>query len=241
MARVVKPEAYQARKNEILDVAQRLVMLTKGYTGMTVQDILDELQISKGAFYHYFDSKQALLEALIERLASEATPMLTEIVDDPDLPALEKLHVFFERIGRWKTERRDYLMALLDVWYADENAIVREKLRHAMPERYGPILTKVVRQGITEGVMTAAYPEQIGCVILDLLYDLGYDFADLLRRAPSDSGALERAFQIGAAYDDAIERVLGAPEGSVTIIDTESIHAWFDPVLVPERPPPLPA
>jgi AcrR family transcriptional regulator len=239
MPRIVQPEHYKARKNEILDVAQRLVMLTKGYTGMAVQDILDELQISKGAFYHYFDSKQALLEALIDRLAAEATPILTEIVDDPDLPALDKLHAFFSRIARWKTERRDYLMALLDVWYADENAIVREKLRSAMPVRYGPLLTKVVRQGINEGVMTAAHPDQIGGVVLYLLYDMGYDFACLLRRASSDHATIERALQTSAAYNDAIERVLGAPQGSVTILDPETIHAWFDPVLVPERPPPV--
>lgn len=238
MARVVKPEAYEARKKEILDVAQRLVMVTKGYTGMAVQDILDELQISKGAFYHYFDSKQALLEALIDRLATEATPMLTEIVNDPELPALEKLSCFFEKIARWKTDRKDFLLALLDIWYADENAIVREKLRSAMPERYGPLLTQVVRQGIGEGDMTAAHPDQVGGVILCLLYDLGYDFAFLLRRQGSDHEALERAFHTVAAYNDAIERVLGAPQGSLTLIDDQTIRAWFDPVLEPAPPQP---
>ncbi|HLC03658.1 MAG TPA: TetR/AcrR family transcriptional regulator [Anaerolineales bacterium] len=238
MGRVVKPEAYQARRNEILDVAQRLVVVTKGYTGMAVQDILDELQISKGAFYHYFDSKQVLLEALIERLASEATPMLTKIVDDPDLPALEKLRSFFEKIARWKTDRREYLLALLDVWYADENAIVREKLRAAMPERYGPLFAQVIRQGIAEGVMSSSHPELVCGVILSMLYDLGYDFAALLRQRETDREALERVSQTVAAYSDAIERVLGAPHGSLTLIDSETIHAWFDPVIVPAHPPP---
>ena len=72
MARIVKEQAYAEKRNEILDVAQRLVY-TKGYEQMTIQDILDDLQISKGAFYHYFDSKQALLEALIERMLQEDT------------------------------------------------------------------------------------------------------------------------------------------------------------------------
>ncbi len=68
MARIVK--AHAARRNEILDVAQRLIY-TKGYEQMTIQDILSDLQISKGAFYHYFDSKQALLEAIIETYAAK--------------------------------------------------------------------------------------------------------------------------------------------------------------------------
>lgn len=237
MPRVVKPELYEARKNEILDVAQRLVTLSKGFTGMAVQDILDELRISKGAFYHYFDSKQALLEALIERIASEATPMMNAIVDDPDLPALDKLHEFFGRIARWKTDRKDYLMGLLDIWYADENAIVREKLRAALPERYGPLLTRIIRQGIEEGVMTVDYPEELGGVIFFMLYDLGYDFAGLLRQRPYDPGALERAFGMVATYNNAIERVLGAPEGSLTLIDSGTIREWFEPVVVPAEAP----
>jgi len=38
---------------------------TTGFEQMSVQDILDELKISKGAFYHYFDSKLALLDGLV--------------------------------------------------------------------------------------------------------------------------------------------------------------------------------
>src|SRR4030042_6121800 len=100
MARVVKDLKHAARRKEILDVAQRLIMETKGYEGMSIQDILDELRISKGAFYHYFDSKGALLEALIERMVEEAEPLLTEIVRDPRLPALEKLPRVFARAAR---------------------------------------------------------------------------------------------------------------------------------------------
>ena len=48
MARIVKEEAYTGKRNVILDVAQRLIY-TKGYEQMTIQDILAELQISKGA------------------------------------------------------------------------------------------------------------------------------------------------------------------------------------------------
>ena len=71
MPRVVKEDDYAARRNEILAVARKLVY-TKGYEEMSIQDILDEMKISKGAFYHYFDSKPALLEALIDRMGDEA-------------------------------------------------------------------------------------------------------------------------------------------------------------------------
>jgi AcrR family transcriptional regulator len=60
MARTVNATLYTVRRDAFLDVAQRLVQ-TKGYEAMSIQDVLNELEASKGAFYHYFDSKQALL------------------------------------------------------------------------------------------------------------------------------------------------------------------------------------
>src|SRR6266487_2074070 len=107
MARTVNEKEYRVKLNEILDVAQRLVY-TKGYDQMAIQDILDELQISKGAFYHYFDSKPALLEALIERLGQEALRLLNPIVQDPHLGALDKLQRFFDTAVRWKTARKAF-------------------------------------------------------------------------------------------------------------------------------------
>src|SRR5438128_3469885 len=105
MTRIVKEKEYAVRRNAILDVAQLLVY-TKGYEQMTIQDILDDLQISKGAFYHYFDSKQALLEALIERLLEEIVQHILPIVHDPHLPALEKLQRYFAMVVRYRTAQK---------------------------------------------------------------------------------------------------------------------------------------
>src|SRR5512139_4236345 len=99
MARTVKEETYTVKRNEILDAAQRLVY-AKGYEQMSIQDILNQLKISKGAFYHYFDSKGDLLEALIERMRQEVEPIILPIVDDPDLPTFDKLHRCFDTAAR---------------------------------------------------------------------------------------------------------------------------------------------
>ena len=94
MPRVVKEDDYAARRNEILDVARQLVY-TKGYEQMSIQDILDALKISKGAFYHYFDSKQALLDGLIERMLDEAEQVLRPIVEAERLICHRKTSVLF--------------------------------------------------------------------------------------------------------------------------------------------------
>jgi len=224
MARIVKEHAV--RRNEILDVAQRLVY-TKGYEQMTIQDILDDLQISKGAFYHYFDSKQALLEAITERLQNEVERLLIPIAQDAHLSALAKLQRFFPTLSGWKTARRTFLLTLMRVLYADDNAIFRQKVRVLAIERITPLLTAIINQGIREGVLTTAYPEQVGEVIISLGWDLGDTLARLLLSSEPGRDDFPHAERIVATYADALERILGAPSGSLSIIDPQMLQEWF--------------
>lgn len=229
MARIVNEEVTRARRGQILEVARHLVFVSKGFSQMSIQDILDELGLSKGAFYHYFESKADLLEALIEHLVSEATPIISAVVDDPDLRAPEKLVRFFHTIARWKTDRKDYLLALLRLWYADENTVVREKYRQAMPVRFGPILGRLVQQGVDEGAFDAPYPDLAGRVILSLLFDMNDLFAAALLAPAIDPAAFAAMERAGGAYNQAVERVLGAVPGSLNLLEPAILRTWFEP------------
>src|ERR1700693_2740566 len=156
------------RRETVLDVAQRLVQ-TKGYEAMSVQDVLDELDASKGAFYHYFDSKQALLEAVVERFADDAIATLAPVLGDAARPALRTLEGIFAGIARWKAERKELVLAIIEVWNSDGNAIVREKLRRMTVSRMVPLLSMVVRQGIDEGVFTCGSPDETAMVFVSLM------------------------------------------------------------------------
>ncbi len=226
MTRIVKE--HTVRRNEILEAAERLVY-TRGYDVMTVQDILDALQISKGAFYHYFDSKQALLEALIDRMLQQVLPILTPIVNDPTLSALEKFQLFFNTAGRWKTAKKASLLPLLRVWYNDENAIVRQKQFDATVSATAPLLASIIRQGVQEGVFTTPYPEQVGGLAMLMLQGAGDSMARLIMGRVPLNGELEYAQNVVAAYTDSVERILGAPKGSIRLIDDEVLRVWFVP------------
>ncbi|RVC21179.1 TetR/AcrR family transcriptional regulator, partial [Mesorhizobium sp. M7A.F.Ca.AU.002.02.1.1] len=80
MPRVIKhPEL---RREELLDHAQTL-FLTQGYDKASLNDVIASAGISKGAFYHYFPSKEALLEALADRFAKQALAGVQDILHDP--------------------------------------------------------------------------------------------------------------------------------------------------------------
>lgn len=223
MPRVVKEEDYAVRRNEILDAA-RVLIYTRGYEQMSVQEVVDALHISKGAFYHYFDSKPALLEALVNRMEEEASQFLLPIVNDPRKNALEKLNLFFAAAAQWKTAQKEYMLAILRIWYSDDNAIVRQKLIVAGIEWVTPMLEPILQQGVAEGALAPPFPAQAAQMTMTLLLNLGDSVGRLILAGGAEH--LAQARGLVAAYNDAIARILNAPPGSIKVFDEEMLDQW---------------
>ncbi len=226
MPRVVKEEDYAARRNEILDVARKLVY-TRGYEQMSIQNILDALKISKGAFYHYFDSKQSLLDGLIERMLDDAEQVLRPIVDAKDLSAIEKMRRYFDTAGRWKVAQKKFMLDLFRVWRADANAIMRQKQEAASIKRIAPMLTEIIRQGIDEGVFSTKYPEQFGNIFVGLSHGFEDKLVELLLTDHPPPDAVQQLEALIGAYSDSVERILGAPSGSLPLGNIATMKEWL--------------
>jgi TetR/AcrR family transcriptional regulator, transcriptional repressor for nem operon len=232
MPRVVKENEYAVKRNEILGVAQRLVYTT-GFEQMSIQDILDELKISKGAFYHYFNSKLDLLDGLMERMMDEAEKVLRPIVETDGLPAIEKLRQYFNAGSQWKIARKSFMIDLMRVWYTDSNALVRQKQEASAIKHIAPMLAKIVRQGIAEGVFTTTFPDQIGNMIWGLSQGITEEVAEVLLAEVPPADALPRLEATVGAYSEAMERILGAPAGSLPLADIAMLKEWL--VAPPEK------
>lgn len=229
MARTVNPQAVAQKRNEILDATQRL-LFTKGYEQMSIQDILDDVRISSGAFHHYFDSRRALLQAFIERMMQEVEKPLLPIVRDPHLSATQKLQGFLDTIDRLRSDHKADVVKLLRVWYSDDNAVVRLHVDEAILEQRAPLLSEIVRQGVAEGVFTSAHPDIAGNVLLSLLQGMANTHAKLLLAFDQDHDerrCTEAIVASRAAYMDAIERVLGAPTNSLIRASTQAVSVWL--------------
>jgi len=226
MSRTVNATLHTVRRVAFLDVAQRLVQ-AKGYEEMSVQDVLDEVDASKGAFYHYFDSKQALLEAVVERSVDDAMAALAPVLGDPDLPALRKLESVFAGIARWKAERKELVLAIMEVWTSDGNAIVREKLRRLTVSRMVPLLSVVVRQGIGEGVFRIVSPDETAMVFVSLMQGFQELAIDHFIARQAGTVTFEVVQRSVASFTEAFERILGIPQGSLTLTDEPTLRFWF--------------
>jgi AcrR family transcriptional regulator len=226
VARTVDVAQRAARRDEILDAAQRLI-LSNGYERLTIQDILDDLQISKGAFYHYFDSKPAVVEALTERLVGDSERALAPIVDNPETGAAKKLQSFFGEIIRWKSERQNLFVAMLPVWYAPDNLAFRLVVDRESAKRLAPLLSTIVRQGVDEGQFATAHPDQAGTIIFAIVQALQDAMTERLLDAANRSPSVKEIVNTHGAHMEAIERYLGVAVGTLNRVDTQTVTSWI--------------
>jgi AcrR family transcriptional regulator len=224
MVRIVK--SADDRQAEILDTAQ-LLFYTKGYDKTAVRDIINEIGIAKGTFYHHFSSKEELLDALIMRLLEQSLLILKPILANEQLTALEKLHSFFNEVSNLKIENEALIRTLLPTWFADSNVIMREKTKQYSLEMFSPLYDQVIQQGVEEGVFTVQYPEEMGGIVFLTMYFMSETLAKLLiNEAEAQPWPVVR-HKI-EAYNSALESLLNAPTDSIQLYEFEPFQHWFE-------------
>ncbi len=227
MARTLDPEAHSLRRDAFTDAAQRLIQ-TQGYEQFSLQDVIDDVGASKGAFYHYFSSKETLLEAVIERMADAAIAMMVPIVEDPAHAAIDKLQLVFSTLATWKGERKEFFVELLQVWMSAPNSVVREHFRREAATRITPLLTAIIHQGMVEGDFTATSSDGAAAVLVALLLGANEVATQLFLARRDGTVSFEEVVVRLGAFTEAYERVLGLPAGSWVMLDDATLHLWFD-------------
>jgi TetR/AcrR family transcriptional repressor of uid operon len=91
----LKPTTQAARREHILDAAERC-FARAGFHRTTMQDICREAEVSAGALYVYFSSKEELIAGIAERDRATLAQQLAKVSAAPDLlAALAKLGEYY--------------------------------------------------------------------------------------------------------------------------------------------------
>ncbi len=224
MTRNVK--APDERRSELIATAQQL-FYTKGYERTSVSDIAKAVGVAQGTFYYYFDSKQAILEALVAELTAQQRVLFQAIVADETLNAIKKWTRAVQVIGDWKIERKAELITLLRVMLKEENVLLQHKLRTQAVQMAASELAKIIAQGIEEGVFETAHVEEAAEIVYAISEAFSYTLAGILLNPDNYDHPAALARRKIAAVQTAIERVLGATPGSLPLADEQPRAAWF--------------
>lgn len=99
------------RRNQLLDLALAL-FAERGIENVSIKNLAAEAQVAQGLIYHYFESKDALLEAVFQR--HNPFPHVQAIIKDIfGMPVEEGLLQFTRILARFMPEKRNIYRILL--------------------------------------------------------------------------------------------------------------------------------
>ncbi len=216
MPRVIKhPEI---RREELLDISARL-FADRGYERTTVEDVIRQAGLSKGAFYYYYPSKEALLEALATRMAAAALAGLQPVLEAPGLTAVERLNGFL-RQGRG-TKDASAALATFESVFRPDNIVLYHRLHAAVTAVMLPPLRRIIAQGVAEASMRSNDPGTTA----ELVLLLGTTTHDAVARLLA-AGSAEEQRRAVAAFEQrlveqgiAVDRLLGLADGTIRFVE----------------------
>lgn len=152
----------------IIETAQKRFGLF-GIEKTSMQEIADDLKLSKASLYYYFPDKERLYKAVVEKEQNEFITRLTErilSIKEPDLLLREYVNT-----------RLSYFRSLLNLSrlrleaYSDLKPVFRETMI-LFKEKEKEIIIKIFKDGIKKGIFFIEEPDKTASLFLDLLKGL---------------------------------------------------------------------
>lgn len=208
------------RRDQIIEAAERL-FYEKGYEQTSVQDVLDALSLSKGGFYHYFQSKIELLEAVCRRQSVRDAEEMTAAVARQE-GAVAKLNTLLKYCGLLRADRMDFALLVLRVGYLGGSLQLRACLREGLMETALPMMREIILEGMAENVFFTRFPDDIGELILQLFANITDELAMLIASGAPENQMGDMLTRL-ETYRCSVETLLGAPFGTITLCDLRLI------------------
>lgn len=197
--RIVK-EAEE-RKNEILDVAERLFGI-RGFDHTSTNDILKEVGIARGTLYYHFKSKEDILDAIIDRMTGQMIENAASVINRREIPVLERLMMVILALN----VNNDLGQEIMVQVHRPQNALMHQKMRERLLTGVNPLITSLINEGIEQGICQTDYPKEV--VEMTMLYSgIAFD-------AMAEYDEEERQKKISAFIYN-LERLLGMAPGSM--------------------------
>ncbi len=154
------------RYDSILNALQKLLE-SKDIKAITVSEIAQTAGMGKGSIYYYFSSKEAILEALIERTYEKPLEVATTLADQKDISPFTRMAMIFQACRNSSSEflkQKDSSSA-----GAQEGAYIHQRFLNHLISGLKPTLAQIITQAIAQGQITFAHPAALAEIVLIVL------------------------------------------------------------------------
>ncbi len=187
----------EKRKKELLNIAYDM-FLTRGYENTHVDEIIEKAQIAKGTYYYYFQSKEQMLEEVIDMMIENETERASQIIR-MDIPVPQKIVGIVASMKPTEEEQ-----PVKNALFQPKNVLMHYKVRQKLICVLTPLLSEVIGEGVKEGIFECEnIPERVKMLLII-----------------SDSTFNEGTFSEKdiSVFIDMTEKLLGAENGTMSFI-----------------------
>lgn len=189
----------EVRKNEILDVAEKLFAV-KGFDGTSTNEILEKTGIARGTLYYHFKSKEDILDGVIIRMIDQMVEKASEIVANKSIPVLERLTAVILAFN----SDTELGYEVMEQMHKPQNALMHQKMQTRLLNGMVPILEDLLDEGTEQGIFHTEFKTE--AVEMIILY-ANTMFDDLTEQNPEQRQQRMQGF----IYHS--ERILGTERG----------------------------
>ena len=191
-------------KKDILESAEKL-FAQKGFDYTSTNDILKEVGIARGTLYYYFESKEAILDAVIEKMTKQLLDNARVIASDKSVPVLERLTKTIMSLNVDSNLGYEVIKQV----HKPQNALMHQKMQQNLLINVNDIITMLINECIDDGICQTNYPSEV--VEMVMLYS-NVMFDDMIQYTEEVRNKKILAF----IYN--LERLLGMKDGSLKSI-----------------------
>lgn len=150
--------------NLIVNSATKL-FTEKGYDSTSLQDIINDTKLSKGAIYHHFASKEEIFEAIVDKISEKNTTELAKIRDNKSLNGIEKLKQIFKAA---LLNSNQSLMLTVTPCLLDNPRFLAMQIKQLYQTVAPNFIEPILQEGINDGSIKADNPHELAEAIMVL-------------------------------------------------------------------------
>lgn len=196
------------KSEKILDALQQLLE-EKSIQYISVSEIASKAGIGKGSIYYYFSSKDAILEALIERSYEQPIETAKNLAKQTTISPFTRMAMIYQACRNSSSEFLSQRKTSTPK-SAQEQAYIHQKYLTHLISELKPALTEIIQQGIDNGEIHFDYPSalaEISLIVLSIKLDNTI--------APSSPEEIEDTI---CGWISLLEKGTGNPVGSLNFL-----------------------
>jgi AcrR family transcriptional regulator len=142
-------------------IAMAKMAIIRGENPFDVDEIIEKAQIAKGTYYYYFQSKEQMLEEVIDMMIKNEVKMAEQIIRT-DISVPQKIVGILTSMKPTEEEQ-----PIKNTLFQEENVLMHHKVRKKLIDTLTPLLSEVIKEGVNEGIFKCDnIPERVKMLLI---------------------------------------------------------------------------